>query len=83
MIDLAKERDARSGKNERGVFINDDIVCRISRLHCAVQFVGRAAVAMEGPGQKAGIADVGYVLELICEEGTRLNNEIDEARDAK
>lgn len=82
MIDLSKEREAR-GKNEpRGVFISDDIVCRISRLHCAVDFVARASIALEGE-MKASISDAGYTLELICEEGLRLNNEIDAARDAK
>jgi hypothetical protein len=59
------------------MIINQDIMCRISRISAAVKFVGHAAIAMEGPMAPVSVADVGYVLELLGEEGDRINNDID------
>lgn len=78
---IANSNDRRSGPERPwdpdSQIINSDIAGRISRLAAAVQFVAHGSIAMEGPMCPVGVADVGYVLELMGEEGQRICNDID------
>ncbi|MCC5612726.1 hypothetical protein LC612_40070 [Nostoc sp. CHAB 5834] len=68
-----------SAADHRGVFLNIELVSRISRFQAAVDFVGIAANEMEGYTKTPSIYGlIGCAVEIIAEEGSRICEEIGE-----
>ena len=79
MTQNIEDRLAGSAAGHDGAVFYGDIQGRVSRLQCAIEFVAEAGMAL-ACSNKVTVDQMGAMLGIFAEEGTRICTDIDELK---